>query len=136
MFPRTLKISQFHRLVFLYFNLLYKLLAANKSSIKASVDWIRTHIIWNPKGHSVKYATTTTQRLGYFLKMGLSRPLLLYFRIFNIVDSNWSIKFLPMTGFEPRTSGIKSDHSTNWATTTSQILGYLVSKSCDKRCTV
>ena len=28
-------------------------------------------------------------------------------------------KFLPMTGFEPRTSGIGSDCSTNWATTTS-----------------
>ena len=27
-------------------------------------------------------------------------------------------KFLPMTGFEPRTSGIGSDRSTNWATTT------------------
>ena len=25
-------------------------------------------------------------------------------------------KFLPMTGFEPRTSGIGSDRSTNWAT--------------------
>ena len=27
-------------------------------------------------------------------------------------------KYLPMTGFEPRTSGIGSDCSTNWATTT------------------
>ena len=27
-------------------------------------------------------------------------------------------KFLPMTGFEPQTSGIGSNHSTNWATTT------------------
>ena len=27
-------------------------------------------------------------------------------------------KFLPMTGFEPRISGIRSDRSTNWATTT------------------
>ena len=25
-----------------------------------------------------------------------------------------------MTGFEPQTSGIESDRSTNWATTTSQ----------------
>ena len=25
-----------------------------------------------------------------------------------------------MTGFEPRTSGIGSNHSTNWATTTAQ----------------
>ena len=28
-----------------------------------------------------------------------------------------------MTGFEPRTSGIRSDHSTNWATTTAPNLG-------------
>ena len=27
-------------------------------------------------------------------------------------------KILPMTGVEPRTSGIKSNRSTNWATTT------------------
>ena len=30
-------------------------------------------------------------------------------------------KILPMTGVEPRTSGIKSDRSTNWATTTSHL---------------
>ena len=29
-------------------------------------------------------------------------------------------KFLPMTGVEPQTSGIESDRSTNWATTTSK----------------
>ena len=28
-------------------------------------------------------------------------------------------KILPMTGVEPRTSGIESNRSTNWATTTS-----------------
>ena len=28
-------------------------------------------------------------------------------------------KILPMTGVEPRTSGIEIDRSTNWATTTS-----------------
>ena len=27
-------------------------------------------------------------------------------------------KILPMTGVEPRSSGIESDRSTNWATTT------------------
>ena len=34
-------------------------------------------------------------------------------------------KFLPMTGFEPRTSGIGSDCSTNLATTTAQPLNSL-----------
>ena len=32
-------------------------------------------------------------------------PLFLYFRLLNTVESN-SIKTLPMTGFEPRTSGV------------------------------
>ena len=31
-------------------------------------------------------------------------------------------KFLPMTAFEPLTSGIGSDRSTNWAKTTASIL--------------
>ena len=30
-----------------------------------------------------------------------------------------------MTGFEPRTSGIGSDRSTNWATTTAQYTQFL-----------
>ena len=30
-------------------------------------------------------------------------------------------KILPMTGVEPQTSGIESNRSTNWATTTSHI---------------
>ena len=41
---------------------------------------------------------------------------------FSLFDSKQMFninKFLPMTGFEPRTSGIGSDRSTNWATTTS-----------------
>ena len=35
-----------------------------------------------------------------------------------------------MTGFEPRTSGIGSDRSTNWATTTAQLLalGYAIQR--------
>ena len=41
----------------------------------------------------------------FFKKMGYSMPLFLYFRLLNTVESN-SIKTLPMTGFEPRTSGV------------------------------
>ena len=60
---------------------------------------------------------------AFFKKMGLSRPLFLYFRLFNTVDSKmFNINFLPMTGFEPRTSEIGSDRSTNWATTTAHLL--------------
>ena len=54
-------------------------------------------------------------------KLGHSRPLFLYFRLFNAVDSkqiNVRDKSLPMTGFESQTSDIGSDRSTNWATTT------------------
>ena len=41
--------------------------------------------------------------------MGQSRPLFLYFRLCNAVDSkNVQYKFLPMTGFELRTSGVGS----------------------------
>ena len=53
------------------------------------------------------------------IKMGLSQPLFLYFRLFNAVDSkNVQYKILSMTGFESQTSGIGSNCSTNWATTT------------------
>ena len=49
-------------------------------------------------------------------KLGHSRPIFLYFRLFNTVES----KCFPMTGFKPQTSGIGSDRSTNWDTTTAQ----------------
>ena len=47
--------------------------------------------------------------------------LFLYFRLFTTVDNDYLNKSqLPITGFEPRTSGVESDHFTNWATTTAQ----------------
>ena len=57
----------------------------------------------------------------YLEKMGHSRPLFLYFRLINTVDSkqiNVRYKTLLMTEFKPWTSGIISNRSTNWATTT------------------
>ena len=50
--------------------------------------------------------------------MGHFRPLFSLFLSFQYtVDSKKMFNnFLPMTGFEPRTSGIGSDRSTNWAT--------------------
>ena len=60
-------------------------------------------------------------------KVGHSRPLFIYFRLFNTVDNKQMFnKILPMTGVEPRISGIGIDRSTNWATTTSQVLSCLV----------
>ena len=51
--------------------------------------------------------------------MGLSRPLFLYFCLFDTFDNRFTNALLnnsPMTGFEPRASGVGSDSSTNWAT--------------------
>ena len=54
--------------------------------------------------------------------MGPSRPLFIYFRLFNTLDIKQMFnKILPKTGVEPRTSGNVIDSSTNWATTTSQV---------------
>ena len=36
-----------------------------------------------------------------------------------------------MTGFELRTSGIRSDRSTNWATTTAQLSYLVISLECN-----
>ena len=56
--------------------------------------------------------------------MDQSRPFFLYFRLFNTVDSKYvKWKFLQMIGFEPWTSSIGSDRSTNWATTSLSICG-------------
>ena len=50
----------------------------------------------------------------FFFKVGHSRPLFIYFRLFNTVDNKQMFnKILPMTGVEPRISGIESDRSTN-----------------------
>ena len=50
-----------------------------------------------------------------------SRPFFFIYP-FNTVDSKqmFNSKILLLTGFEPRTSGIGSDHSTKWATSTAQ----------------
>ena len=49
--------------------------------------------------------------------MGNSRPSFLYFRLINTIDNEYMNKISPMAGFEPRTSVVGSDRSTNWATT-------------------
>ena len=57
-----------------------------------------------------------------FKKWAIPGLFFLYFRLFNTVDSRWKLnvryKCLPMIRFEPQTSGVWSDRSTNWATTT------------------
>ena len=66
-----------------------------------------------------------------FLKMGQSRPLIPYFCLFykQMVGNKRSIK-LPMTGFEPGSSWIKSDNALNCARTNAQtVLGLLPTTS-------
>ena len=60
----------------------------------------------------------------FFKKMGHSRLLFLYFHLFykQLTVNKCSIKVLRMTGFEPGSSGIGSNHSANCATTTAQPL--------------
>ena len=54
--------------------------------------------------------------------MGHHGLYFLYFRLINTVDSIQMLNInFPMTGFEPQTSGISSDRSTNWATTTALV---------------
>ena len=54
------------------------------------------------------------QQKFFLNKVGHSRPLFIYFRLFNTVDNKQMFnKILPMTGVEPWASGIESDHSTN-----------------------
>ena len=64
--------------------------------------------------------------------MGHSKPLFFIF-VFSIhswqkTNVQYINKFLPMTGFEPWTSGIGSNRSTNWATATAQQDTFYTSK--------
>ena len=56
--------------------------------------------------------------------------LFFFILIFSIqLTANVQYKFLPMTWFEPQTSGIGSNRSTNWATTAA--LGMILHRSKD-----
>ena len=56
----------------------------------------------------------TLMYVSFFQKVDHSRPLFIYFRLFNTVDNKQMFnKILPMTGVEPWTSGIESNRSTN-----------------------
>ena len=53
--------------------------------------------------------------------MSHSQPLFLHFHLIVKVDSKQMFdKSLPVTGYEPRISGVGDNCSTNWATTTDQ----------------
>ena len=89
------------------------------------VDYDPTFISWNKtrfKSHGQLYPI----RVHYFSVCSLFKwaiPSILFslFCLFNTVDrKQYSITFLPVTGFKLKTSNVVSDRSTNWATTTDQ----------------
>ena len=63
--------------------------------------------------------------------MDHSQPLFLYFCLFNTVDNDCMNQSLPMTGFEPWTSGVRSNRSTNCATTTALTLATVCTRICN-----
>ena len=81
-------------------------------------------VLFNPIGqiffwHHLDLNSGWLHQQKFFLKKKWAIPGLFYFNssFQYTVDSNQMFNnFLPMTGFEPRTSGIGSDRSTNWAT--------------------
>ena len=65
----------------------------------------------------------------YFFKMGHSRPLFIIF-VFSIQLTVYvQYKFFLMSEYNPWTSGIRSNRSTNWATTTALITDILANLS-------
>ena len=67
--------------------------------------------------------------LDNFFKNGpFSASFSLFFVFSMQLAVNVQYKFLPMSGFKLWTSGIKSDRSTNWATTTPNLLDNLFLK--------
>ena len=79
---------------------------------------------WSINSEFLNYLAKTntpyrSQDIIVFFKLAIPGLFLLYFRLFNTVDSKQMFdKSLPMTGFEQQISGVGGDRSTNWATTT------------------
>ena len=84
---------------------------------------------------TVFYESYLSRREGRIRKMifcFLNGPLYLYFCLFNTFDSrkiNVHNNSLPMNGLELRTSGVGSDRSTKWATTTTRFFVFVVSNA-------
>ena len=67
-----------------------------------------------------KFLVNNLLKKDYFFKWAF-RVLFFIIFVFSIqLNVNVKFKFLPMTGFKLRTSGIKSDLSANWPTITAQ----------------
>ena len=63
---------------------------------------------------SIQFWVLGFEPTSFFKKVGHTRPLFIYFRLFKTVYNKQMLnKILPMTGVKPRTSGIESNRSTN-----------------------
>ena len=80
----------------------------------AEITLQKTIKLFSTVSGKINYLLDPIGSLEFFLKkMGQSRPLFLIF-VFSIqLTVNIQFHFLPMTGFERRTSGVGSDCSTN-----------------------
>ena len=77
---------------------------------------------WDPTSRALNSSSGRPMSQKYFfLKLGHSRPLFSFIFVFSTVNSRYvHYKILPITGFEPQTPGIGSDHSANLASTTAK----------------
>ena len=76
--------------------------------------------------HWIRFSIGASCYLRFFFKKWAITGLFYFIFIFSI--HSWQLtkmcyinKILPMTGFEPWTSGIRSDRSTNWATSATSV---------------
>ena len=90
---------------------------------KKKRGWDKNYI----SGFSNRETRKRASKFGFlklYKNLSHSRPLFLYFCLFNTVSIEViDYKFnLPMNGFKLRICGVVSDHSTNWAKTTARFL--------------
>ena len=93
---------------------LYKCQSLEKANVFKFDDvWIQTRVLWCRKRQLWQLCHNHCLNKFHFL-IGHFRPLFHYIRLFNRVES-WNV---PLTGFELRISGDRSNRSTNWVATT------------------
>ena len=70
-------------------------------------------MLYDRRSQNCKFLLITTLTIDIFLKWPIPGLFFLYFRLFNTVYNEYMNKSSPMTRFEPRTSDVGSDYSTN-----------------------
>ena len=83
-----------------------------------SIKYHSTEAVWSLWTNENILLRATSK--GFFKKRPFTASFSLFLSFQYSWQSNVQYKFLPMTGFEPRTSGFGTDRSTNWGTTTAQ----------------